>query len=110
MSFNGNEGQPITLEQGGEFTAAYRATNPNGIKGVFFGRDHIERILSQGDCKGLRLYFAKNTEGNPTLVMVGADSAENDQLDLILDQAMPCPTRCSSSNALNNDAEWKNLK
>lgn len=110
MSFNGNEGEQITLQQGGELTAKYRATNPNGIKGVFFGKAHIEKILAQGDCKGLRFYFAENATGEPTLVMVGADSAENDQLNLIIDQAMPCPARCSSPNALNSDAELRNVK
>ncbi len=101
MSFTGNEGQPITLEQGGEFTAKHRASDPSGIKGVFFGRNHIEKILAQGECKGLRFYFAKGDDNNPTLVMVGADSNENDLLDLIVDFAQPCPVRCSSPNLLN---------
>lgn len=101
MAFNGNEGQQITIQEGGVFTAEYRIANPNAIKGVFFGRTHIEKILAQADCKGLRFYFAKTQEGNPTLVMVGADSNENDLLDLIVDFAQPCPVRCSSSNLLN---------
>ncbi len=103
MAFDGNEGQQITLEQGGDFTARYRAANPNAIKGVFFGRNHIEKILAQGDCKGLRFYFAKGTDEIPTLVMVGADSNENDMLNVIVEFAYRCPDNCSTVNLLNSD-------
>lgn len=110
MSFIGNEGAQISLQEGGALTAAYRATNPDAIKGVFVGREHVERILAQEDCKGIRLYFAKNVDGSATVVMVGADSTENDQLNLIIDQAKPCPPRCGIANALNSESEWKSLK
>lgn len=103
MSFNGNEGEPISLEQGAELTARYRTADPDSIKGVFFGRTHIEAILAQSDCKGLRLYYAKNPDGTSTLVMVGADSAQNDMLDLIIDFSHPCPVKCSAENPLNSN-------
>lgn len=103
MAFNGNEGEQITLALGGELTGKYRIANPGAIKGVFLGRNHIEAILAQGDCKGLRMYFAKNEEGNPTLVIVGADSNQNDLLNLIFDRTSPCPDKCSTPNALNYD-------
>lgn len=110
MSFNGNEGEEVTLQEGAEYAGRYRSANPDAVKGVFFGRTHIERILTQGDCKGLRFYFAKTDAGNPTLVMVGADSAENDLLDVIIEMAKPCPDRCSTVNALNDDAAQSRLK
>ncbi len=103
MAFDGNEGGLVTLEEGAGYVTRYRADDPNGIKGVFFGRNHIEKILSQGDCKGLRMYFAKNPDGSPTLVIVGADSNENDQLDLIFQHTAPCPPKCSASNPLNTN-------
>lgn len=103
MSFNGNEGAQVTLQEGGEYTGRYRVANPDAIKGVFFGRNHIEQILAQSDCKGLRMYFAKNPDGTPTLVIVGADSNQNDQLNLIFQNTVPCPDKCSSSNPLNYD-------
>lgn len=103
MSFTGNEGAQITLQEGGDYTMRYRAENPGAIKGVFFGRNHIEAILAQSDCKGLRFYFAENSDGSPTLVAVGADSNQNDQLNLIFQQMTPCPDKCSSSNLLNYD-------
>lgn len=102
MSFNGNEGEQVSLTEGGEYTARYRSVNPGAVKGVFFGRDHIERILSQSDCQGLRMYFAKNLDGSPTLVVVGADSNQNDQLELIFEGLFPCPWKCGTSNLLND--------
>jgi hypothetical protein len=105
MSFTGNEGEQITLQEGADYTLRYRAENPNGVKGVFFGRNHIEAILAQPDCEGLRMYFAKNEDGTPTLVIVGADSNQNDLLDLIFERTVPCPTKCSSSNPLNIDSK-----
>jgi hypothetical protein len=105
MSFNGNEGSQVTLAEGGEYTLRYRAANPNAVKGVFFGRNHIEAILAQSDCKGLRMYFAENEDGSPTLVVVGADSNQNDQLNLIFEQLMPCPDKCGTSNLLNYDSK-----
>lgn len=110
MSFTGNEGAQITLQEGGDYTARYRTANPSAIKGVFVGRNHIQKILDQTDCKGLRLYFAANEDGSPTMVMVGADSSENDLLNTIIDQAVPCPTRCSVTNPLNDDAQLRALK
>ena len=106
MSFNGNEGEQITLQEGAEYTARYRADN-SGVKGVFFGRNHIEKILAQGDCKGLRFYFAKNLDGSQTLVMVGADSGEEDLLNVIVERAISCPPYCGGSNALNSNTAQK---
>ena len=105
MAFDGNEGEQITLQEGAEYTGRYRVADPNGIKGVFFGRNHIEKILAQGDCKGLRMYFAKNPDGSSTLVIVGADSNQNDQLDLIFQRTVGCPIKCSTSNPLNTNPE-----
>lgn len=104
MSFTGNEGEQITLQEGGVYTERYRSANPTAIKGVFFGRNHIQKILDQTDCKGLRFYFANTETGNPTLVMVGADSAQNDLLNVIVEKALSCPTFCGSINALNDNA------
>lgn len=107
MSFNGNEAEQITLQEGAEYTARYRAANPGAKKGVFFGRTHIDKILAQGDCKGLRFYFANNEDGSPTLVMVGVDSNENDLLSVIVERAITCPPSCGNSNLLNDNAATK---
>lgn len=103
MAFTGNEGEQITLEEGAVYTARYRADNPGGIKGAFIGRRHIEQILAQSDCQGLRMYFAKESDGSTTLVVVGADSNQNDQLNLIFERTTRCPETCGSTNPLNSD-------
>ncbi|MDF3028465.1 MAG: hypothetical protein K0S23_2772 [Fluviicola sp.] len=103
MSFNGNEGEQITLTEGGEYTLRYRSKNPDAVKGVFLGRNHIEAILAQSDCKGLRMYFAEEADGSATLVVAGADSNQNDMLNMIFERLTKCPDVCGSTNPLNSD-------
>ncbi len=104
MSFNGNEGDFITLREGSEMTKRYRNTiQPGEVIGVFMGKEKLKAILDQSECKGIRFYFAKNESNENTLVLVGADSGENDLVDgLIAEYAYPCPPRCSKPNGLNS--------
>lgn len=103
MAFNGTEGQAITLTAGAAMTADYRDNAGTGaIQGVFIGRDHIQDILDQTDCMGIRIYFGINADGENTVVLVGANASENDQLDLIVNSGMPCPPTCGRSNDLNS--------
>jgi hypothetical protein len=104
MSFNGNEGAFISLEEGAVMTANYRNTiQPGEVIGVFMGKEKIEKILEQPSCVGIRFYFAINEKGEKTLVLVGTDANQNDIVDgLIGDNGLPCPNLCSSSNALNS--------
>lgn len=115
MSFNGSEGTFITLSEGSTQTQKYRTDYLSGKaerKAIFFGKDKLEDLLAQTGCEGLRFYFgAEEVSGSGeswtelTLVVVGADSNENDQLgsnDKILDVGVPCPTNCPSTNSLNS--------
>ena len=36
------------------------------------------------------------------LVLVAADADENDILDLVVDNTIPCPSHCGESNDLNS--------
>ena len=110
MAFNGNEGEEITLAEGAAYTLRYRSDNPEEVKGVFFGRDHIEKLLGQDDCAGLRMYFAKNADGSPTLVVVGADSNQDDILEKIYQRLVPCPDKCGGSNPLNSNPKPQEQK
>ena len=96
MAFNGNEGDWITPAIAQTMTASFRQKFPNEKQGAFLGIDKINDILAQTDCKGLRVYFARNTAGEMTIVMVGADSREADMTSMILDVAQPCPPFCGS--------------
>lgn len=103
MAFNGTEGAPITLDVAGAWTENYRTQNPTLVKGVFYGRDILEQILAQPGCQGIRFYFALDNLNKNTLVAVGADAQENDQLNgVIADVSSPCPPHCGSSNQLNS--------
>lgn len=104
MSFNGNEGDFITLREGSEMTKRYRnAIQPGEVVGVFMGKEKIKAILDQSECVGIRFYFAKNESDNNTLVFVGADASQNDLVEgLIAEFAYPCPPYCSKPNGLNS--------
>ena len=103
MAFNGKEGAPIDLEEAASWTSNYRNAQPNGIKAHFFGRDIIERILAQEDCQGLRIFYGLNNEGEQQLILVGADTNENNQLSgTIADHSVVCPVACGNADALNS--------
>jgi hypothetical protein len=104
MSFNGNEGDFITLREGSEMTKRYRDTiQPGEVIAVFMGKEKIKAILDQSECEGIRFYFALNREGKKTLVLVGADSSQDDQIDgLIADNCFFCPSFCGNQNDLNS--------
>jgi len=102
MAFNGTEGGAISLTTGANLTSKYRDNNPGQTKGHFMGRDILLQLLEQEGCMGIRVYYGMDEDGEKQLVFVGADSSENDLLDLVADLSMPCPSRCGTSNPLNS--------
>lgn len=105
MSFDGTEGSGVLKTVAAGWTENWRDNHPNDEKGFFFGRDHIEDILDQSGCKGIRVYFGETNEGDLKLILVGADSNENDQIGFgkkILDNGIPCPNQCGEDNDLNS--------
>lgn len=102
MAFNGKEGGAITLATGSAMTAEYRRQNSGQTKGHFFGRDILEALLAQDDCMGIRIYYGLDPDGVKELVLVGANSNEDDILDLVADLSRPCPNHCGVGNPLNS--------
>jgi hypothetical protein len=102
MAFDGTEGGEITLTSAGAMAAKYRRDNPGQTLAHFFGKDIINKILDQEGCMGIRLYHGIDEDGKKELVMVGADSDENDITDLVADLSHPCPDTCSNVNDLNS--------
>ncbi len=102
MAFNGTEGGEITLSEGSKMTSNYRDRNPNQTIAHFFGRDILERILSQENCMGIRMYYGIDDDGKKQIVLVGADEHQNDLTDLVADISHPCPHTCSQANPLNS--------
>jgi hypothetical protein len=106
MSFNGDEGSFISLNDAADLTANFRNTYSTAIKGNFIGKNKINDLLAQTGAKGLRIYNGITAMGAGTIVVVAADSSQDDILDaidpMILDSAVPCPTACGASNDLNS--------
>lgn len=104
MSFNGNEGEFISLDEASQMTARYRNTiQPGEVIGQFIGRDLIEQILAQNECVGLRIYYGLDENGEKSFVCVGADQNEDDLYEgLIADKFKRCPPLCSKKNPLNS--------
>src|SRR4051812_6791986 len=103
----GNENHNITFTDAGKLTKKYRDTIPlNEIIGGYFGRAAIETLLAQTACVGIRYYYGINTDDKKVLVIVGVDRDGNDLADpntnVCKEISLPCPTLCSSPNALNS--------
>jgi hypothetical protein len=98
MSFNGNEGEFISLDEASQMTARYRNTiQPGEVIGLFVGRELVEQLLAQSDCVGLRVYYAFDENGEKNLVCVGVDQNEDDLFEgLIIDRYKKCPPRYNS--------------
>jgi hypothetical protein len=110
MSFNGTEGEFITLEEGGDLTAAWRNGGHGPMKGYFYGKDKLQELID-GESEGIRIYFGETEKGEPTLVLVGTDASENDIIGSapgrtasgkILDLGKPSPGSGGANNELNS--------
>jgi hypothetical protein len=99
MAFTGNEAEEFPLETAAEWTANYRATcAPGAPLAHFFGKNIIQQILDQEGCMGIRIYYAKDETGKKQLIIVGADSKENDLYEgIIAERSVQCPPFCTSS-------------
>lgn len=103
MAFTGNENQSISLEEAIELTTRYRkSAGPGANLAGFFGKTILQKILSQSDCVGIRIYHGlKKEDDSLTFVLVGADSNEKDLYDGDLaEYATPCPPFCDLNSPL----------
>ncbi|GAB3580223.1 hypothetical protein GCM10027345_21380 [Hymenobacter daeguensis] len=88
----------------GEWTRKYQDKHPGEVRAYFAGREILEQLLAQPGCMGIRIYYGLNG-ATPTLVLVGADQEENDQLGdgfIVADELKGCPDCCSQPNELNS--------
>ncbi|MFD2514937.1 hypothetical protein ACFSRY_13755 [Pontibacter locisalis] len=98
--FDGTEGAPIALDQAASWTANYRrnaAAGENGvvIKGHFYGKDILQKILDQPGCMGIRIYHARDGRGQRQLVLVGANAEGEDMVEgTVADSGKLCPPDC----------------
>jgi len=103
MNFTGEENHDFPLDKASEWTANYRKANPDQIKGHYFGRKAIRRLLSQKGCVGMRVYYALNEEAVKQLIIVGVDAHGDDLYEgLLAERSKPCPPVCGRRNPLNS--------
>ncbi|HEY2583424.1 MAG TPA: hypothetical protein VGI43_16550 [Mucilaginibacter sp.] len=99
----GKEGSPIELDVAANWTKNYRDKHPKETISQFFGKEILEKILTQENCLGIRFYYAYdkplsgwqrctisianfitkvigNVDGEKHLVIVGAMSDGSDQI------------------------------
>jgi hypothetical protein len=104
MAFTGNEGEMIVPSIGQQMIDNYqKGIGPKDNKGLFFGVNKLQQLLDQGQAVGLRFYFAKDSAGLNTLVVVAATADEKNigpidgskSVGLVLDNAWPCPPYCN---------------
>jgi hypothetical protein len=103
VQLTGFENHSISLDDAARLTKNFRESVPTGsVLGEYFGGNAIQEVLKQDGCIGIRIYYAKKDDGNPTLVIVGVDKSGNDMFNnLIIDHGFPCPPICNSTNPLN---------
>ncbi|WP_266204659.1 hypothetical protein [Pontibacter kalidii] len=101
--FDGSEGVAIDLATAAKWTRNYRErATPDPVRGVvvkghFFGREILEKILSQEGCMGIRVYHARDERGQRQLVLVGANADGEDMTQgTVADGAKVCPPDCAT--------------
>lgn len=106
MTFDGNEGEVVTLAEAASWTANYRSANPGAIKAHAAGKNKLNSILNQDGCLGIRTYYAIDSEDALCLVMVGVDANGDDMENgVILERMSPCPPYCSGTGTLNGSGK-----
>ena len=103
MAFDGTEGEIIPYAEAHTMTEDFQANNLGHVKAIFIGKDKINDILNQPNCEGIRIYYAQDANG-PTLVLVGAESNEDDMVSGdIVNRGKQAPPFSGNANDLNND-------
>lgn len=79
-----------------------RASGLLPVRGWAFERDIVDAILAQAGAVGVRLYFAADESGAPTLVLVGTDAENHDMASGVIGElAWPCPPLCDPDSPFN---------
>jgi hypothetical protein len=95
--FTGEEHHQVTSDQAARWTAEYQKTMGDGaLVAGYFGKNIFEKILSQEEAVGIRIYKAKHDNGDEVLVLVGVDGKGNDIVSGVVgENILPCPPFCA---------------
>jgi hypothetical protein len=89
----------ITLEEARALVR--QGARGRAVRGGHFPREVFEAILAQPNCSGIRFYYGTNTDGSPSIVLVGIDENNADMTaGELIDTHYPCPPFCDDNTAL----------
>ena len=92
----------ISLKDAAVLTKRYQDAKVSPVKAGAFHKDQVLQLLGQAGCVALRVYFGRQADGSPALVLTGLDASDSDLTDgVILEQHWPCPPICGAANPLN---------
>ena len=108
---------PIPLADAIKMTQKYRLGNETILEPVMrnmqilpfsetFNREDFDKLLSQADCEGIRLYYGMDEELKVHIIAVGVNSRNEDliadQVAVLIENGIRCPTVCPPASALNS--------
>jgi hypothetical protein len=101
-NFPGAEKHEVALSDAVKYVQNFRKAAPTPeIKGGSFDRGAIDKILAQPSCALLRIYYGKDENGKPNLILLGVDKDGKDMTKgMIMEKAIPCPPWCDESSEL----------
>jgi len=79
-TFDGSEGDPITLQTALSWYANYADKSQLAVKAHFFGANVLKKILATTNIKGIRIYYSIDDDGNNQLLVIGTDDHGYDQV------------------------------
>jgi hypothetical protein len=100
MGLDPNTGSIISKTRAKDLIKDFEAKFPNEIIGSFIGSNHINAVLAQKDCIGIRIYNGYDVKNEKiSLIIVGVGKDEKELLDdgMIYDEMFTCPTNCSTN-------------
>lgn len=104
MALNVNSGGVISESKAKELIADFENRFPGEVISSFIGANHVNAVLAQEDCIGIRIYNGYDAAAQKiSLIIVGVDDHDNDLLEegLIYDQMATCPPLCSTGITLS---------
>ena len=104
--YDGSDSGPIDLALANSWIQNFqgKVSSRDEIRSHYFGRNVIDNILSQQDCRGIRIYYALKDTGEKVLIISGVDSHGNTLMpssqtvtageNILADYSWPCPNFC----------------
>ena len=93
----------ISLDAATALTRRYReGAGKDPTKAGAFHADQVKELLAQAGCVALRIYYGRQEDGTPALVLVGMDTNEKELTGgVLLEICFPCPPFCTDASPLN---------